>query len=90
MPPATLKRMSAEPVEQTSPPPTGWRAIVRIASGIGLLIVGIIGLILPVMPGWVFVIPGLVILADYFPPIKRLLEWAKTKYAKVRSKTGGA
>ena len=31
------------------------------------------------MPGWVFVIPGLMILADYFPPVKRLLDWAKTK-----------
>lgn len=41
------------------------------------MIVGIIGLILPIMPGWVFLIPGLVILADYFPPVQRLVEWAK-------------
>ncbi len=45
----------------------------------GLVIIGIIGLILPVMPGWVFVIPGLIILGDYIPPIKRLVEWAKSK-----------
>lgn len=79
--------MSTEPAtEQTGPPQTGWRAVVRIASGIGLLIVGIIGLILPVMPGWVFIIPGLMILADYFPPIKRLVDWAKTKVDDVRTK----
>lgn len=78
--------MSPEPAEQVSQPQTGWRAVVRIASGIGLLIIGIIGLILPVMPGWVFVIPGLMILADYFPPIKRLLDWAKAKVAAARSK----
>lgn len=41
--------------------------------------VGIAGLILPIMPGWIFLIPGLVILADYFPPIHRLLVWAKSK-----------
>ncbi len=79
--------MPTEPAtEQTGPPKTGWRAVVRIASGIGLLIVGIIGLILPVMPGWVFVIPGLMILADYYPPIKRLVDWAKTKVDDVRTK----
>jgi uncharacterized membrane protein YbaN (DUF454 family) len=53
------------------------RKILRLFSGISLVIVGIIGLILPIMPGWVFLIPGLVILADYFPPVQRLVEWAK-------------
>ena len=51
----------------------------RILAGILLVIIGIIGLILPIMPGWIFVIPGLVLLADYFPPIRRLLDWAKRK-----------
>ncbi len=60
------------------------RAILRIASGIGLVILGVIGIILPVMPGWIFLIPGLVILADYFPPIKRLVDWAKAKMENVR------
>jgi len=52
---------------------------IRLASGIGLSILGVIGLILPIMPGWIFLIPGLIILADFFPPVKRLLEWAKSK-----------
>jgi len=38
------------------------------------------------MPGWIFLIPGLVILGDYFPPVKRLVEWAK---AKARSASAG-
>ncbi|HEU0119103.1 MAG TPA: PGPGW domain-containing protein [Bryobacteraceae bacterium] len=79
--------MLPEPADPQNPPQTGWRAVLRIASGIGLLIVGIIGLILPVMPGWVFVIPGLMILADYFPPVKRLLDWAKAKYEAVKPKS---
>lgn len=61
------------------------RAILRIVSGIGLVIIGIIGLILPVMPGWIFLIPGLVILADYFPPVRRLLDWAKAKMESVKN-----
>lgn len=55
------------------------RKILRPFLGVLLLILGVIGLILPIMPGWVFLIPGLIILADYFPPIKRLVEWAKAK-----------
>ncbi len=57
------------------------RKLIRIGGGIGLVILGIIGLILPVMPGWIFLIPGLIILSDYHPPLKRLLEWAKRKAA---------
>ena len=55
---------------------------LRIALGIGLVILGLIGLILPIMPGWVFLIPGLVLLADYFPPIRRLVDWAKSRLPK--------
>jgi uncharacterized membrane protein YbaN (DUF454 family) len=55
------------------------RGIVRLAGGCLLVLVGLIGVIMPIMPGWIFLIPGLVILADYFPPIKRVLEWAKSK-----------
>ncbi len=55
------------------------RAILRIAAGLGLVILGIIGLILPIMPGWLFLIPGLLILADHFPAVHRLVQWAKKK-----------
>lgn len=57
----------------------------RIVTGIGLCLLGIIGLILPIMPGWIFLIPGLVILADYVPPIRRLLDWAKAKAARSKA-----
>lgn len=58
------------------------RHALRVGLGVVLVLVGITGLILPIMPGWVFLIPGLVILGDYFPPIKRLLHWAKEKAEK--------
>ena len=51
----------------------------RIILGIILLIIGLIGGLIPIFQGWVFGIPGLIILADYFPPIKRILDWAKKK-----------
>jgi uncharacterized membrane protein YbaN (DUF454 family) len=55
------------------------KKLLRIIGGVLLILVGIVGLILPVMPGWVFIIPGLMILAEYSTTAKRLLEWGKSK-----------
>ena len=52
---------------------------LRITFGIILVIIGMIGGLIPIFQGWIFGIPGLIILADYFPPVKRLLTWAKKK-----------
>ena len=52
---------------------------LRVTLGIILVIIGMIGGLIPIFQGWIFGIPGLIILADYFPPIKRLLSWAKKK-----------
>lgn len=59
---------------------------LRVATGIGLVLLGILGLILPIMPGWIFLIPGLLILADYFPPLRRMVNWLKHKYAVEKAK----
>ncbi len=63
---------------------------LRVATGIALVLTGITGLILPIMPGWIFLIPGLLILADYFPPLRRLVNWLKRKYEgeKVKREAG--
>ena len=47
--------------------------------GIMLLVIGLIGGLIPIFQGWIFGIPGLIILADYFPPFKRVVLWAKKK-----------
>ena len=51
----------------------------RFTFGVILVIIGLIGGLIPVFQGWIFGIPGLIILADYFPPINKLLVWAKQK-----------
>tara|TARA_B100001027_G_scaffold208427_1_gene173701 strand:+ start:1492 stop:1683 length:192 start_codon:yes stop_codon:yes gene_type:complete len=56
------------------------RHTFRITLGFLLVIIGLIGGLIPIFQGWVFGIPGLIILADYFPPVKRVLDWAKSKY----------
>ena len=52
---------------------------LRITLGIILVVIGMIGGLIPIFQGWLFGIPGLIILADYFPPVNRLLLWAKKK-----------
>ena len=60
------------------------RHTLRITLGFLLVIIGLIGGLIPIFQGWVFGIPGLVILADYFPPVKRILDWVKSKYGNER------
>jgi len=65
------------------------KKVLRIASGIALVIVGILGLILPVLPGWIFLIPGLVILGEDFPPAKRAADWLKARFDEAREAAFG-
>ena len=55
------------------------RHTVKITLGIILVMIGLIGGLVPIFQGWIFGIPGLIILANYFPPIKHLLNWVKNK-----------
>ena len=52
---------------------------LRITFGIILVIIGMIGGLIPIFQGWIFGIPGLIILADYFQTIKRQLNKKKKK-----------
>ncbi len=57
-----------------------FRPIFRIILGIVLLGIGLIGGLIPIFQGWVFGLPGLVILSDYFPPLKRIISRLRKKY----------
>jgi len=60
------------------------RRFIMILVGFTLLLLGVIGWALPVMPGWLFVLPGLAILAAEFVWARRLLEHVKTQGGKLR------
>jgi uncharacterized membrane protein YbaN (DUF454 family) len=51
--------------------------VARIFGGSALLVVGLVGWILPVIPGWPFVIPGLILLGEEFHWARRTLAWLK-------------
>tara|TARA_B100000123_G_C25707348_1_gene418226 strand:+ start:322 stop:522 length:201 start_codon:yes stop_codon:yes gene_type:complete len=53
---------------------------LKITFGFFLVLIGIIGGLVPIFQGWVFGIPGIIILSNYFPPLKRIIIWARAKY----------
>lgn len=51
-----------------------WATMVRdIVIGLAALFVGVLGLILPVLPGWILIFVGLALIAGYVPPLRRAL-----------------
>ena len=56
-----------------------FKRYLHISFGILLVVIGLIGGLIPVFQGWVFGIPGLIILSKYFPKVNRLVSWAKRK-----------
>ena len=52
---------------------------LKISFGILLVIIGLLGGLIPIFQGWMFGIPGLIILANYSPLANRFLSWAKNK-----------
>ena len=56
---------------------------LKVALGIILIIIGFVGGLIPIFQGWIFGIPGLMLLGSVFPSVKRwtknILEKAKVK-----------
>ena len=61
------------------------RKIVEITAGIVLVVLGLIGGLIPVLQGWMFGIPGLILLAKHFKWAKRILVWAKKRWDGVKA-----
>lgn len=57
-----------------------------IIAGIALLLTGVAGLVLPVVPGWALIFAGLAMLATEFVWARTLLDSAKAKANDVVSK----
>jgi uncharacterized membrane protein YbaN (DUF454 family) len=61
----------------THPHPV-WRAI-RLVAGILLLLLGLIGGLLPVVQGWIFVIPALLLLAPESRIVRKIVVRMRTR-----------
>ncbi len=60
------------------------RRLVRIISGFALILVGIVGLFLPVLQGIAMIIAGLLLLAPDFPWARRIVQWMRKRWGEVR------
>ena len=56
---------------------------VKAIVGIILIIVGLIGGLIPIFQGWIFGIPGLMLLGSVFPAVKR---WTHNFVKKAKRK----
>jgi len=45
---------------------------IRVIVGIVLILIGLIGGLIPIFQGWIFGIPGLMLLGSVFPSVKRM------------------
>jgi len=60
------------------------RSIVRISLGILCVLLGISGLVLPVLPGWLFLAFGLLLLSIDLPFFDRLVRWIEKKVPQIK------
>ena len=63
-----------------------WKDLLRIGAGIVMLILGIIGLVLPVLQGVLFLIVAAFLLAPYRHTVRRGLAWSKRRFPGVHAK----
>jgi uncharacterized membrane protein YbaN (DUF454 family) len=57
--------------------------IVGLVLGYFFLLLGIAGLVLPVLQGWLFIAIGLIILSRHAAWARRVLDWLRDRHPKV-------
>lgn len=60
------------------------RRVLRHVAGWGFLMLGIAGLVLPVLQGWLFIAVGAVLLAPDVPLFARLICWIEGRFPRLR------
>jgi uncharacterized protein YqgC (DUF456 family) len=61
---------------------------LKIGVGFALMLCGVAGWILPIVPGWALFIPGLILLSREFHWARRLLAWLRSRFPKYASQPG--
>ncbi len=61
-----------------------WPGAIRVALAILCLLVGIAGIVLPILPGWPFLFVGLAILTTVFPALDRYWRARMRRHPRLR------
>lgn len=56
------------------------KKIIEIIFGLLLALIGLGGGLIPIFQGWIFGIPGLLLLSKHFPPLKKFVNKIKDKF----------
>lgn len=61
---------------------------LRLSAGVVLLVVGAVGLFLPVLQGWLMIGLGAILLAPEVPVFRRVLDWVERRYPRLAGPLG--
>jgi len=64
------------------------KTILRRIAGVFLVLLGLIGLLLPILPGWLFLVPGAVLLGCDIPTMVRFLGHLELRFPRFRGLLG--
>jgi uncharacterized membrane protein YbaN (DUF454 family) len=62
-----------------------WPSAVRIALAVVCLLVGLVGIVMPILPGWPFLFVGLAIFTTVFPGLQRFWWTRMRRHPKLRA-----
>ena len=60
-----------------------WKDIVRILLAVSMLILGLLGLVLPILQGLLFLLIAAVLIAPYSRQVRRLLNYGERRFPGV-------
>lgn len=66
-----------------------WMVLLRRIGATALFMIGVIGLLLPIVPGWIFIGVGLYILSIDSPGIEGRINALRTKYRHINNAMHG-
>jgi hypothetical protein len=76
----------SEPRRFDEPPPGAgsfWFSLTMQAVGYALLVLGVLGLVLPVLQGILFIVAGLLVLSRYARWARRSVDWLQSRHPAV-------
>jgi len=58
------------------------KKVLRRVAGVLLVLLGVVGLLMPILPGWIFLIPGAVLLGFDIPKMVSLLRYLQRRFPR--------
>lgn len=62
------------------------KRLVRIFAGFVLIILGLVGLIVPILQGWLFLALGALVLSPDIPLFARMVDWIEKHFPAIKDK----